>query len=86
MIKEIQKKIYICDCCKKEFNELDLDAGLNECIIPMKYWYDGVLKTANKKIELCDECNEKLKSVIRDNFHKFSYTWCVGLEDDEDDK
>lgn len=77
MIKEIHKTICICDCCKKEVNEL------KDCKIPMTYFYDREVKTSNRKIGLCDECNEKLKNVIREHFHKFRDVWCVGVEDDE---
>lgn len=77
MIKEICKTIYICDCCKKEVNEL------KDCKIPMTYFYDREVKTSNRKIGLCDECNEKLKNVIREHFHKFRDIWCYGVEDDE---
>lgn len=77
MIKEINKTICICDCCKKEVNELKV------CKIPMIYFYDREVKTSNRKIELCNECNEKLKNVIREHFHKFRDVWCYGVEDDE---
>ena len=40
MIKEIKKTIYICDCCKKEFDSSDLKDGLNKCRIPMIYYFD----------------------------------------------
>ena len=40
MIKEIRKTIYICDCCKKEFDASDLKDGLNKCTIPMIYYFD----------------------------------------------
>ena len=85
MIKEIRKTIYICDCCKKEFDASDLKEGLNKCTIPIIYYFDREKQTINKSIGLCDECNEKFKDAIREHFHKFCFVWC-GSGNVEDDK
>lgn len=51
----------------------------------MIYYFDREKQTINKSIELCDECNEKFKNVIREHFHKFCFVWC-GSGNVEDDK
>ena len=44
------------------------------------YLQEGKILTSNIKFSVCDECNEFLKNIIKENFAYITNTWCCGLE------
>ena len=68
---------YYCDVCNKEVKGED-DFRLIQ--IPVDYLQEGKILTSNIKFSVCDECNEFLKNIIKENFAYITNTWCCGLE------
>ena len=79
----MKKEIYICDICKKEFTE----GNLNKVVLPHKHiepapfpanvGWDKELQYST--IEICDECAKKLDKLISDNF---VFIYSIGDEKD----
>ena len=68
---------YYCDVCNKEVKN-ENDFRLIQ--IPVDYLQEGKILTSNIKFSVCDECNEFLKNIIKENFAYITNTWCCGLE------
>lgn len=94
MIKEIQKKICRCDCCKKEFEVIEnKDTGstnVRTVNIPMSSFsetgklYDKPSDIIITRVDLCEDCCRRLTDVISNNFHDFYYVMWEGVTDSED--
>lgn len=71
------KNKHYCDVCNKEVKD-ENDFRLIQ--IPVDYLQEGKILTSNIKFSVCDECNEFLKNIIKENFAYITNTWCCGLE------
>lgn len=68
---------YYCDVCNKEVKD-EKDFKLIQ--IPVDYIYDREILITNAKLSICDECNEVLKNIIKEQFADIKMIWCGGLE------
>ena len=75
MKKVIEK--YYCDVCDKE---VEKEEDLKNIKIPIPYYYDREIITANEWMSICSECNEALKDIIKEHFADIKLIWCVGTE------
>ena len=71
---------YYCDVCHKEVKD-EKDFKLIQ--IPVDYLQEGKILTSNIKFSVCDECNEFLKNIIKENFAYITNTWCCGVQVEE---
>lgn len=67
---------YYCDVCGKKVKQEELRSYK----IPVKYYYDREIKTTDTQIEICEECQQALKNVIREKFAEIAVVWCSGTK------
>lgn len=94
MIKEIQKKVCRCDCCKKEFEVIENkntgDTNVRTVSIPMSSFsetgklYDKPSDIIVTRVDLCEDCCRRLTDIISNNFHDFYHVMWEGVTDGED--
>lgn len=67
---------YCCDVCGKEVEKEELKSYQ----IPATYYFDREILTHGVWIDICSECEESLKEIIRKNFAEINDIWCWGKE------
>ena len=75
MKKQIMK--YCCDVCSKEVKSAD---ELKQVKIPVDFIFDRELKDSIAVLDICQECKNALKEVIKENFAEIVDVWYGGIE------
>ena len=68
---------YYCDVCNKEVKD---ENDFKFIRVPVDYIYDREILITNAKLSVCDECNEVLKNIIKENFADIKMIWYGGLK------